>query len=103
MLRPFVRVVCDPGRRAGPGHSQAPRRPFVPTRGPFVSLVADGSDARVVAQVLHPVRPLPGEFRLAPAEVAVGGRLLVDRATQVEVLDDARRGEVEVAADHLLE
>src|SRR6476660_7677878 len=72
-------------------------------RGPFVSLCADGSDARVVAQVLHPVRSLPGEFRLAPAEVAIGGRLLVDGATQVEVLDDARGGEVKVAADHLLE
>src|SRR5258705_4377807 len=101
MLSPFVRVVCDAGHgRAGAGHSRAPRRPLVPTAGPVRFLCADGSDARVVAQVLYPVRSLPGEFRLAPAEVAVGGRLLVDGAAQVEVFDDAGGGGVEVAGGH---
>src|SRR5437867_488992 len=59
--------------------------------------------ARVVAQVLDAVRPLPGELGLWAPEVAVGGGLLVDRPAQVEILDDPGRCEVEVAPDHRLE
>jgi hypothetical protein len=42
------------------------------------------------------VGAFPGEFRLVAAEVAVGGGLLVDRAQQVEHLDDALGAQVEV-------
>src|SRR6266850_2964218 len=57
----------------------------------------------VVPQILHAIGALPGEVGLRAAEVPIGGRLLVDGPAQVEVLDDARRREVEVAADQLLE
>src|SRR5439155_2209955 len=55
----------------------------------------------VVPQILHAIGALPGEVGLRATEVSVGGRLLVDRPAQVEVLDDPRRREVEVAADQL--
>src|SRR6266568_8463020 len=48
-----------------------------------------------VAQRVLLVGPLPAELLLGAAEVTVGGRLLVDGAEQVEVLDDPARGEDE--------
>ena len=54
---------------------------------------------RRCTQRLHLVRPLPRELRLLAAEVAVGGGLLVDRAQQVEHLDDALRAQVEMRVD----
>ena len=42
-------------------------------------------------QVVHPRRGLPRELLLGAAEVAVGRRLLVDRAAQLEVAGDGRR------------
>src|SRR5882757_2914896 len=42
------------------------------------------------------VGSFPGEFGLLAAEVAVGRGLLVDRAQEVEHLDDALRPQVEV-------
>src|SRR5262249_3000021 len=53
-------------------------------------------NACVVPQILDAVGAFPGEFGLRPPEVAVRRRLLVDGASQVEVLDDAGRREVEV-------
>src|SRR5436309_1485675 len=58
------------------------------------------SDPGVVAEVLDPVESLPGELRLAAPEVAVRGGLLVDGTAEIQVLDDAGGGQVEVAADH---
>src|SRR5438876_8063831 len=60
-------------------------------------------NTRVVAQVLRAVGPFPGERGLRPPEMPVGGRLLVDRSAEIQVLDDPARGEIEVAADQLLE
>src|SRR5205823_14554586 len=54
------------------------------------------SEPGVVPQILHAIGALPGEVGLQAAEVPIGGRLLVDGPAQVEVLDDARRREVEV-------
>src|SRR3990172_6957016 len=45
------------------------------------------------------VGALPGQVEVRPAEVAVGGRLLVDRPAQVERRDDRARAEVEVLVD----
>ena len=42
---------------------------------------------------------LPGEVGVSPAEVAVLGRLLVDRSEEVEFLNDVARAEVEVLAN----
>src|SRR2546423_1918376 len=42
---------------------------------------------------------LPGELRQLPTEVAVAGRLAVDRPAQVQRLDDAARRQLEVLAD----
>mmetsp|Transcript_105698 Transcript_105698/g.227848 ORF Transcript_105698/g.227848 Transcript_105698/m.227848 type:complete len:405 (-) Transcript_105698:20-1234(-) len=44
---------------------------------------------------------LPGEVRVVAAKVAIGSGLLHDRASQVEVTDDAAGAEVEVALDNL--
>src|SRR5262245_55306063 len=48
---------------------------------------------------LRLVRLLPGELRPFTTEMAVAGRLLVDRPAQVERLDDPLRGQFEVLAD----
>src|SRR5436853_434106 len=47
------------------------------------------SNTGVVAQVFDAVDPLPGELRLVSAEVSVRSGLLVDRAAEVQVLDDS--------------
>ena len=47
------------------------------------------------------VGPLPGELGLGAAEVAEGGRLLVDRAPQVQLFHDAARRQLEVRAHEL--
>src|ERR671934_2122447 len=57
----------------------------------------DATSADEPAEVIGAIRPLPGEL-LAP-EVAVRGRLLVDRPRQVEVADDRRGPEVEDLPD----
>src|ERR1700687_20864 len=44
---------------------------------------------------------LPGEFRQLPAEVAVGSGLLVDRAEQIQLLDNGAGAEVEHLPDNL--
>ena len=53
------------------------------------------------AQRLGLVGLLPGEGVQFAAEVAVAGRLAVDRPAQVERLDDAARRQLEVLADQL--
>src|SRR5205814_7254549 len=55
--------------------------------GPESASGADGAPERVDA-----IRGLPGE--LLASEMAVGGRLLVDRASQIQLADDRRRTEV---------
>src|SRR5439155_10944741 len=64
--------------------------------GPESASGADGAPERVGA-----IRGLPGEL-LAP-EMSVGGRLLVDRTSQIQIADDRRRAEVEDLPDGLLE
>src|SRR2546426_8211054 len=56
----------------------------------------------LVFEILHAVDALPREVGVGAAEVAIGRRLPVDRPPQIEVLDDAGRGEVEVLAHDLL-
>ena len=53
------------------------------------------------AERLDLVGALPGRVDVGAAEVAEGGGRLVDRAAQIERLDDARRAQVEVLADQL--
>src|SRR5215470_5230626 len=60
-------------------------------------------DPRVVAKVLDAVRPFPRELGLRAPEVAVRRGLFVDRAAELEVLDDAGRREVEVPPHQALE
>src|SRR5258708_6621122 len=47
------------------------------------------------------IRPLPGEVLQFAAEMPMSGRLAVDRPAEVERLDDAARGELEVFADQV--
>src|SRR5215831_1428250 len=58
---------------------------------------------RVVAQIFDAVRPLPRELGLRAPEVTVRRGLLVDRAAQLEVLDDTGRREVEVPSHQSFE
>ena len=66
-------------------------------------LSGDGGILQFIRQRLGLVGPLPGETGIVTAEVAVGRRLPVDRAEQVEHLDDALRPQVEMGADKLLD
>src|SRR5438045_674724 len=54
------------------------------------------------AQSVGAIRALPRELRLAPAEVAVGGGLLVDGPEQIHLLDDRRRLQAERLADGVI-
>src|SRR3954453_21885598 len=57
------------------------------------------SEFRVVLERRNLVGVLPGELRLVAAEVAVGRGLAIDRAQQVERMDDAFRPQVEMFLD----
>ena len=63
--------------------------------------LAGGLQPGVGAQCGGLVGLLPGELRLVAAEVAVRGSAGIDRAQQVQGLDDRLRAQVEVAADEL--
>src|SRR5262249_50613012 len=56
-------------------------------------------DARRLGERIRAGRLLPGEFRQPPPEVAERGRGLVDRAAQVQRLDDALGRQAEVLPD----
>ena len=89
--------------RASPTWLSGRRHP-ARRRAPGLGSVGPGRlDPRVLAEVLHAVRALPGELGLAPSEVSEGGGLPVDRPAEVQVLDDARGGEIELALDQLLQ
>src|SRR5262249_25760880 len=62
-----------------------------------------GRDRRLsgLCQLLGLVGLFPGELRLVPAEVPARRRLAVDRAAQVEMLDDTRGRQREVFAHQL--
>ena len=82
-------ATCDDGRRRLAGPARRRRRARVEAGGR--------------AQRVRLVRALPGEVVVVAAEVAVRGRLRVDRAAQVEVAQDRRRTQVEVLAHELLD
>ena len=65
----------------------------------ILSCSLSGLQAGVVTQQGSAVGGFPGEFRLIAAKMAVGGRLLVNRAEQIEHVDDALRTQVEVLLD----
>src|SRR6267143_5285019 len=97
------RPSSPPRRRGERGVVSTERTPRPPRlRGDPSCLGGAGGlalEAGGAAEGVGPVGPLPGELGLAAAEVAVGGGLLVDRAQEVQVLDDARRLEAEGLAD----
>src|SRR6266487_4672579 len=75
-----------------------------PHRGPSVFLDRGGlGEARGSAKRVGLVHTLPGEVAVLAAEVAVGGRLGVDRADQVEVAKNGPRAQVKVLADERLD
>src|SRR3954454_7651860 len=81
---------------------RSPRLLVVTTRS-FCRAAPTPSGARRALQVGGAVGGLPAQVGQFPAEVAVRGRLLVDRAQQVEVADDRGRAEVEDLVDGLLD
>src|SRR5215217_2921360 len=60
-----------------------------------------GAETGGGAQRVRLVGLLPREVVVVAAEMAVGGRLLVDRAVQLEVLAERARPQVEVLVDEL--
>src|SRR5215472_9611082 len=54
-----------------------------------------------LAQRVCAVRPFPGQVEVVSAEVAVCRRRRVQRTAEIEVVNDGRRPEVEVATDQL--
>ena len=72
-------------RRLGHGGHIGAHAHHVATGVGTRSAVLDDSEAESRPQVVDPRRRFPGEFLLRAPEVAVGRRLLVDRAAQVEV------------------
>ena len=87
--------------RRARGHKPGPRGPrptaAVATRRGLGREAGGGSEG------VRLVRPLPREVVVRAAEVAVRGRLRVDRAPQVEVAEDRARAQVEVLPDELLD
>ncbi len=72
----------------------------VPCSGRGVGeLLRSALQARRCTQLCRGLGRFPGELGLFAAEVPVGGGLLVDRAQQVEHLDDALRTQVEMFAN----
>src|SRR3954465_13819013 len=71
--------------------------------GGFMAALLSGGLLRRLFECECFVGRFPREFRLLAAEVAVGGGLLVDRAQQVEHLDDALGPQVEVGLHELRE
>src|SRR2546425_10988432 len=57
------------------------------------------SDPRLRFQLCRFVGPFPTEFGLITAEMAVAGRLLVDRSPEIERLNDSSGRQVEVFAN----
>src|SRR5439155_22012916 len=82
-------TVPDPGRHAHPGPD-----------GPEGRLLGERClRSGRAGQLGREVRALPGQVEVGPAEVTVGGGLPVDRAPQLEALDDRAGPEVEVLRD----
>src|SRR5687768_16318202 len=84
---------------AGAGACCAATVMALPRRARLLHLAEPGR----LPQLLGHVRLLPRVVRERAAEVPVACRLLVDRAAEVEVLDDLARLEGEVLHDELLE
>src|SRR5437867_7345509 len=62
----------------------------------------DGSEPGGLAQVHSAFGLLPGELLLGAAEMTVSCGFLVNGPSQVQMLDDPARGEIEGRADDLL-
>src|ERR1700716_2116792 len=60
-------------------------------------------DTRLGGEQVCLVGPFPRKVDVGAAEVAVGRRLLVDRAAQLQLPDDLERAEVEVLLDQMLD
>ena len=63
--------------------------PFIEFQQTRLEASGHGHRPRRLLEGLGLIRLLPGELRFGSAEVAAAGGFLVDRTTQVEVLDDA--------------
>src|SRR6202042_1765587 len=87
-----IRATPSPGSLVGS------RRAGTTCRSAEKSLDADGG-----AQLVGAVDALPGEIGLGAAEVPVGRRLRVDRAEQVQRVDDGPRPQVEDLQDRVLD
>src|SRR3954468_23157843 len=64
---------------------------------------AGGAETGGLAQGVGLVGPLPREVVVLAPEVAVGGRLLVDRAVQAQRLAEGAGAQVEVLVDERLD
>src|SRR6266576_3099922 len=86
-------------RRAGVSTRRRRAGPYRPAAARAVTGWAAPLQARRGTQRGGLVDPLPGEVVIVAAEVPVGGRLLVDRPVQLELLAEGARAQVEVLVD----
>src|SRR5580704_12881459 len=83
------------------GGDLTPAPADVPAKSGYSASGGGGLEPSRRLQRLGTVRVLPGELGELAAEVAVGRRLLEDRAVQVEVLAEGAGAHVELGLDDL--
>src|SRR5215472_2036674 len=69
----------------------------------MLQLASEPNASRGFAQRVCAVRAFPGQVEVVSAEVTVRSGRRVQRTAQIQVVDDGRGPEVEVAADQLQE
>src|SRR6202165_3891671 len=84
-----------------------PTKPSIPVTRTVLAVLRlhhlEPLDPRLGSEQVRLVGPFPRKVDVGAAEVPIGRRLLVDRATQLQLPDDLERAEVEVLLDQVLD
>src|SRR3981081_1933241 len=92
-------------RRTRRSERWLPAKPSIPVTRTVLAVLRlhhlEPLDTRPGGEQVRLVGEFPRKADVGPAEVAVGCRLLVDRAAQLQLPDDFQRAEVEVFLDQL--
>src|ERR1700694_3726998 len=84
-----------------------PTKPSIPVTRTVLAVLRlhhlEPLDPRLGSEQVRLVGPFPRKVDVGAAEVPIGCRLLVDRATQLQLPDDLQRAQVEVLLHQLLD